>query len=127
MLKIEMKNLLDDYWFDNKYLQQLKNELKIEESITEGVESNEAKIYEKEVVHKIFKKKNYIEHIIQRLSQPYKTIMFMKYISFMSFDQIADKMHYSTKRIYQLHSEGLAQMTSLSEKEEQGLAQISTD
>ena len=39
MLKIEMKNLLDDYWFDNKYLQQLKNELKIEESITEGVES----------------------------------------------------------------------------------------
>ena len=79
------------------------------------------------MVHKIFKKKNYIEHIIQRLSQPYKTIMFMKYISFMSFDQIADKMHYSTKRIYQLHSEGLAQMTSLSEKEEQGLAQISTD
>ena len=117
-----MKNLLDEYWFDNKYLQQLRIELKLSENLTEGIVSNDTKIFEKELVNKILEKKYYIENIIHQLSQPYKTIMFMKYISFLSFDQIAAKMNYSTKRIYQLHSEGLVKMVSLSEVPEQNIS-----
>ena len=39
--------------------------------------------------------------------QPYRVIFYLKYISLLTFDQIADKLNYSTKRIYQLHNEGL--------------------
>ena len=61
----------------------------------------------------IIEKKKNIESLIQSLSQPYKTIMYMKYVSFMTFDEIASKMNYSTKRIYQLHSEGFSRLLDI--------------
>lgn len=52
-------------------------------------------------------KKNFIESEIEKLPQPYKNILFLRYIKSHSFDEIAAKMSYSSKRIYQLHKEAL--------------------
>ena len=58
-------------------------------------------------ISKIVKKKKYIETLFQKLIQPYQILMYLRYISFLTFDEIADRMNYSTKRIYQLHTEAL--------------------
>lgn len=52
----------------------------------------------------IMRKKQNIEKVIENLNQPDRTIIYLRYLRFYTFDQIADKMHYSTKRIYQLHA-----------------------
>jgi len=56
---------------------------------------------------KLIGKKQRIENRIEKLSQPYRNIFFLRYVRGNSFDEIASKMNYSTKRIYQLHKEGL--------------------
>lgn len=111
MLKAELKLLLEEYWFDNQYLKEKEKEV---ESINKIIHSNKAtnyildtKKYEEAEMSKLLEKKKHIEGLFQNLQQPYRTIMYMKYISFLSFDQIADRMNYSTKRIYQLHSEAI--------------------
>ena len=55
-------------------------------------------------------KKN-IEKQIESLQQPYKNILYLRYIKDNSFDEIASKMNYSSKRIYQLHKEALDHYT----------------
>ena len=55
----------------------------------------------------ILAQKQKIEKNIENLPQPYKNIFFLKYISLKTFDEIALKMNYSTKRIYQLHKKGI--------------------
>lgn len=112
MLKSELKTLLEDYWYDNQYLKEKAKEV---ESINSLIRSGKAsefimntKNYEESEMSKIVEKKKYIEGLFQKLNQPYRTIMYMKYISFLTFDQIADRMNYSTKRIYQLHSEAIS-------------------
>lgn len=66
----------------------------------------------------ILEKKQQIEERISSLDQPYKNIFFMKYINLNTFDEIALKMNYSTKRIYQLHKKGLAIYCELYSKKE---------
>lgn len=56
---------------------------------------------------KLLSKKQKIEKRIEKLTQPYRNVFFLRYIRGNSFDEIAAKMNYSTKRIYQLHKEGL--------------------
>ena len=51
--------------------------------------------------------KEAIESNIESVPQPYKNILFLKYIKDYSYDKIATIMHYSTKRIYQLHKEAI--------------------
>lgn len=75
-----------------------------EEAIYQIVENERQ---EEKYLTDILKKKQSIENIIKNLPQPYMTILYFRYMRFFSFGQIADKMHYSTKRIYQLHMEGL--------------------
>jgi len=55
----------------------------------------------------ILSKKQEIEKRLERLPQPYKNIFFLKYISLNTIDEIALKMNYSSKRIYQLHKKGV--------------------
>ena len=55
----------------------------------------------------IIRKKNAIEQRIDKLRQPYKNVLLYRYVSLYSFGEIAKKMNYSTKRIYQLHQEGI--------------------
>ena len=112
MLKSELKTLLEDYWYDNQYLKEKAKEV---ESINTLIRSGKGsdfimstKQYEESEMSKIVEKKKYIEGLFQKLNQPYRTIMYMKYITFLTFDQIADRMNYSTKRIYQLHGEAIS-------------------
>lgn len=110
MNKESLKNILDDYWYDVQYLKEKTKELN---SINILLKTNspasfkQIKKHEEHQISQIIENKKYVETLFQNLHQPYRTIMYMKYISFLTFDQIADKMNYSTKRIYQLHSEGL--------------------
>lgn len=114
MTKEQLKTLLEDYWFDNQYLKEKSKEM---DSITKMLtNSGTSKIlsdsiqYEEEQIKLIINKKRYIESLIQRLRQPYKTVIYMKYVVFLTFDQIASRMNYSTKRIYQLHNEAITNL-----------------
>lgn len=111
MLKNELKTLLEDYWYDNQYLKEKAKEVEAMNNLIRSGKGSDfivsTKQYEESEMSKVIEKKKYIEGLFQNLNQPYRTIMYMKYITFLTFDQIADRMNYSTKRIYQLHSEGL--------------------
>lgn len=62
---------------------------------------------EEEMLLAILNKKQKIEKFIQGVEQPHRNILYLKYVRFYTFDQIAGKMNYSTKRIYQLHSSAI--------------------
>lgn len=115
MSREELKELFESYWYDNQYLNEKFKEVELFNKLTLNQSDQsffiDTKENEKMEIMKILKKKKHIETLIQNLSQPYRTILYMKYISFFTFDQIADKIHYSTKRIYQLHSDALKQLT----------------
>lgn len=117
MKREELKKILEEYWYDNQYLNEKAKEINKMEKILNNEKDSKfllnTKQYEEDQMLKIIEKKKYIESLIQNLSQPYRTIMYMKYISFLTFDQIAGKMNYSTKRIYQLHSEGLTNLLTI--------------
>ena len=117
MNKLELKAKLDEYWFDNQYLKEKIKEIEaINQQIRTGKSSDlilKIKKNEELEMSKNIKKKNYIENIFQNLSQPYRTLMYLKYISFLTFDQIADRMNYSTKGIYQLHGEALNKLLDI--------------
>ena len=106
-----LKSLFEEYWFDNQYLKEKVKEVEtVNKLLLTERDSTlllNTKKYEEAEMSKIIEKKKYIESLIQELSQPFRTIMYMKYITFLTFDQIADRMNYSTKRIYQLHTEAL--------------------
>ena len=112
MLKNELKTLLEDYWYDNQYLKEKAKEVESMNNLIRSGKGSDfivsTKQYEESEMSKIIEKKKYIEGLFQNLNQPYRTIMYMKYITFLTFDQIADRMNYSTKRIYQLHSEAFS-------------------
>ena len=111
MTKECLKELLEEYWYDNQYLKEKAKEVEtMNKLILAGKGSDflsETKLYEEAEMSKIIEKKKHIENLLQNLTQPYRTIMYMKYITFLTFDQIADRMNYSTKRIYQLHGEAI--------------------
>lgn len=44
---------------------------------------------------------------IDTMSQPYKNVLYFRYVCMKTFDEIALKMNYSTKRIYQFHQKAL--------------------
>ena len=111
MQKDELKSMLEDYWYDNQYLKEKAKEVETMDSLIRPGKGSDfimsTKKYEESEMSKIIEKKKYIEGLFQKLNQPYRTIMYMKYITFLTFDQIADRMSYSTKRIYQLHGEAI--------------------
>lgn len=131
MSRDELKELLESYWYDNQYLKEKFKEVESFNKLTMNHSDSEfiidTKENEKSEIKKILEKKKFIESLIQQLQQPYRTILYMKYISFFTFDQIADKIHYSTKRIYQLHSDALNQLKIITSKTSKKLAQISKD
>lgn len=53
--------------------------------------------------------------------------MYMKYITFLTFDQIAVRMNYSTKRIYQLHSEAISILLKLINESDIDISKISNN
>ncbi len=111
MTKFEIQKLFESYKYDLQFIQEkVKEEEKLSkimqaDSTTQLVSYN--KQFGQEQIRSILDKKHYIESIIQNLEQPYRNVMYLKYICFYTFDQVAGKMNYSTKRIYQLHNEAL--------------------
>ena len=134
---------LESYVYDNQYflekskdVDNLKkdidtilyriNDMKLKNIDTREIESRlnilfENQSKEERFLQRLVVKKEEIERRIDDMPQPYKNILFLKYIKGNSFDEIAKKMHYSTKRVYQLHKEGvkiyikLAEYTSVPE------------
>lgn len=131
MNREKAKILLESFVYDNCYY---KEKLKEVESFKDSTEKSLERIktfkhnnftsdeelntqlqniYQKQVNEEnmllnIILKKQKIEECIEKISQPLRTILYLKYIRFNTFDQIGDKLHYSTKRIYQLHSSALS-------------------
>ena len=111
MTREELKSLFEDYWYDNQYLKEKSKEIMTTNNYLANTDAknffDDSINYEKQQIALILHKKQHIESLIQTLNQPYKTLMYLKYITFLTFDQIADRMSYSTKRIYQLHNEAI--------------------
>lgn len=61
---------------------------------------------EKSLIKSLEKRQSILTKI-DTMSQPYKNVLYFRYVCMKSFDEIADKMNYSTKRIYQLHQKAL--------------------
>lgn len=111
MLKDELKKILEEYKYDYQYLKEKSKEVEEINSLIRSGKNYEYVIvsqkYEEKELSELVEKKKYVESLLKNLGQPYRTIMYMKYITFLTFDEIAYRMNYSTKRIYQLHSEGI--------------------
>ena len=115
MDKNELKQLLESYVYDVQYLREKSQEIEfINKLKNEGDAEviNQALEQEKTKIAKIMNKKKNIENLFDSLNQPYHTVMYLRYIRSFNFDQIAHKMDYSTKRIYQLHSEAINKILS---------------
>lgn len=117
MDKEELKKNLEHFKFDYKYLREKMQEVShLTKTINE--DKNLAFMfptikYEQGQVSEILEKKKTLEQLIQKLRQPFQTVLYFKYISFLSFYDIAEKLEYSTKRVYQLHSEGLDELLKI--------------
>ena len=61
---------------------------------------------EKRVI-KALEKRQLMLSRIDKMSQPFKNVLYFRYVCMKTFDEIALKMNYSTKRIYQLHQKAL--------------------
>ncbi len=125
MTKQELKQMLESYRFDMQYLEEKIKELeKTKKQIELFLKSNTDKANSSEIYSVYIEKQNreqaivkialegkkYVENAIQTLSQPFKTIVYLRYVGNLTFDEIAAKMNYSTKRIYQLHSEAMEKL-----------------
>lgn len=122
-------NELKNYIFDKQYLlekteetENLKQQIgkltiQIEDAKKKQVENHNAENKLKILINKLntlqddiinlVSKRTNVEDIIDSIVPPYRNILYLKYICNYTFDQIAFKMNYSTKRIYQLHKAAL--------------------
>ena len=117
MNKEELTKYLENYKFDSKFLQEKIQEVNI---LTKSINNDKNMSfmlptlkYEQEQIAKIIERNKEIEALIYKLPQPYQTVIYFKYISSFSFYEIADKLEFSSKRIYQLHSEGLDKLLEI--------------
>ena len=139
MTKDEIKNLLESYKFEVKYYNERRTEadivmnnikatIKVLNNIKDEVPNKDLVkdlilSYTKDVLKiennlaEINLKIKSIENLIENVSQPYRNVLHYKYIVGLSVEQIADKMNYSTQRIYQLHEIGINEII---EKEDVG-------
>lgn len=136
MTKDEIKDMLDRYRFENQfynekfkelekikeyYLKTIKilkefNQDKNDEFINNIINGYIQDLFDHESKLSMLKTRlNEVESLLDKVSQPYKTVLYYKYIIGESIEEIADKMKYSTQRIYQLHDIGLKQLTKKEE------------
>ena len=126
---IQMRRIYDEksvknyssrvYIYDKQYLSEKTKEL---DQIIKNSKSLENKNFnyttsyisykdqEETRVKQILSKNKIIEDFIQRLPQLCRSVMYFKYISSMSNEEIARKMNYSIQRIYQIHNDGLIKL-----------------
>lgn len=129
MNREKAKALLESFVYDNYYYKEkleevesfkvdTENSLKRIQSLKqdnasmhnlEQYTSNifEKQIQEEKIILEILNKKQKIEKCIEKMEQPLRTILYLHYIRFLSFDKIGQRLYYSTKRIYQLHASAI--------------------
>ena len=92
-------------WFDEKSNRWYKLDLFGYEALAETVVSallKKSNVEEKRLLE-ILERKQTIEEKINLLDQPYRNVLYLKYIRAYTIDEVALNMNYSSKRIYQLH------------------------
>lgn len=65
---------------------------------------------EKEItkdINDLIKKKSKAKRVIDRLDQPYKVIMTMRYLEGMKWEEIAYRIGYSIQAVYKIHGQAL--------------------
>ena len=113
----ELKRLLLNYSCNNKmYESQLKRIKSIYESIKKAgailtgenhVEMNGFEENISNILKNMLEEQNELEQYLDAIEQPYKGIIYEKYVMMKNFDEIASTFSYSVQRIYQLHKKGL--------------------
>ena len=77
---------LESYWYDQQYLKEKLKEVeqfdKISSKSNNAEFLSETKQIEESEIKMFFQKKKSLERKIQNLNQPYRTLMYLKYISF---------------------------------------------
>jgi len=71
---------------------------------------------DEKVLFDLFNQKCDLEARISKLKQPYKNVLYLRYIKAYRYEIIADKMSYSVKRIYQLHNDAIKMFAELDEQ-----------
>ena len=121
----EIKKMLNNYKFNKlavtkrqQHLENLKSIIlkasKRKDDISSATQidievDNLKKLIAEEIMYNEIKTNREIESTINTLSQPSKTILLSKYVLGLTFDEIANDLFYSSKRIYQLHSIALVE------------------
>ena len=120
---------LENFYYDNQYLKEMKEIIEQEDFGLAKIYSSlqdmkflqveigdldiklkkflEKLIAEEEMLLKALEQKQKIHNQINGLEPPFKNVLYYRYICDKTFCEIADKMNYSTKRIYQLHKEAI--------------------
>lgn len=129
MDKTQLKKLLEKYQYDKEYFIEKSREIKSSKELVSNLISKNNLLNAEQAksdfeLDSIIKKQENdlhllaeinnsngtVESLVHGLEQPYRNILFYRYIKFMTFDEIALKMNYSTPRIYQLHDHALEQI-----------------
>lgn len=88
--------------------EQLRTEdghrIALDKAVAELVDAQEKSAAE---VAQLTKLENEIACTIDRVSEPYRTLLYERYINGRTWEQIAVKMNYSYRRVTQLHGEAL--------------------
>ena len=113
----ELKRKLMNYCYNIK---MFNKQLMLSKSIYEKVKNSEAKIANlrietidnfetriDDILKKMHIEQNSIEEFINIIDQPYKSVIYSRYIALNTFDEIAHEMSFSVQRIYQFHKKGL--------------------
>ena len=120
---------LENFYYDNQYLKEMKEIIKqedfglakiyssLQDMKTLHVEIGDLDIKLKNFLEKLIdeeesllnalEKKQKIHNQINSIDPPFKNVLYYRYICDNTFSEIADKMNYSTKRIYQLHKQAI--------------------
>ena len=96
----EFKTIINILNSKTQIVADSKKSLELEEIEKEQIDEENALL-------NMIKQKHAVEERIDKLQQPYKSVLLYRYVSLYSFGKIAQKMNYSTKRIYQLHQKGV--------------------
>lgn len=103
-----------------KRLERLTNGIelynkKVSKELTLSIDKIAKKqIEEEKLLIELLNKKQALEKKISQIQQPYKNVLYLRYIKALRYEEIAKKMNYSVKRIYQLHNEALKLYADLS-------------
>ena len=120
---------LKNFCYDAQYLKEFKTLMEQEDFSLSKIYSSleQMKTLQLEIHDLDLKLKNFLDNLFQEEKQlltaleskqkihkqinsmeaPFRNVLYFRYICNNSFSEIAFKMNYSTKRIYQLHKEAL--------------------